>query len=162
MGNPFGGATGKLQLRGVGRFPTVARHAVPAAVAPAQVGRVTRLDRQVADVAWMAATDAVYRLPRMTGPTGRGLRGGSYTVRSAPSGTVITYHRTRFTRDVVITGKLTVDSANVVTGRLSVLGPSGHSGVLRVRAVLWDPAHPSASLRGTLSGEPVQLSVPTR
>ncbi|MDT7578719.1 MAG: hypothetical protein QOH17_5052 [Pseudonocardiales bacterium] len=162
MGNPFGGATGKLQLRGVGRFPTLARHAVPAAVGSAQIRRVSRLDRQVADVAWMAATDAVYRLPRMTDSTGRGLRGGSYTVSSTPSGTVITYHRTRFTHDVAITGRLTIDRADAVSGQLSVQGPSGHSGVLRVQAVLWDPAHPLASLRGTLSGEPVALSVQTR
>jgi pimeloyl-ACP methyl ester carboxylesterase len=161
MGNPFGGATGKLQLRGVGRFPLTAGQAPPAADDRSVPGRAPTYDRRIADVAWLTVTDAVYRLPRMTGATGRGLRGGSYTVSTTGAGTAITFDKARFTTDVRITGQASLD-ANALIAHVVVTGPRGRTGVLDIRAVLWDPAHPRASVRGTLGGHPIAVVTPTR
>jgi hypothetical protein len=97
----------------------------------------------------------------MTGATGRGLRGGSYTVSTTGAGTAITFERTRFTTDVRITGQASLD-ANALIAHVVVAGPRGRTGVLDIRAVLWDPAHPRASVRGTLGGHPIAVVTPTR
>ena len=125
MGNPFGSATGKLQLQGAGKFPIRANHAVPAREDPGRDLGISRLDAQVANVAWLTVVDAVYRLPRMTGNTGRGLRGGSYAATKSPAATTITYRRAQFTDDVQISGGATVDSDNRLEATVTVNGPDG-------------------------------------
>jgi pimeloyl-ACP methyl ester carboxylesterase len=162
MGNPFGAATGKLQLQGVARFPTTARQADPAVNDPAQGLHTPVLDRRIANVTWQTIVDAVYRLPRMTGATGRGLRGGSYTVTRAATTRRIDYRQDRFTNDVQVSGHIILDADNAITGAVTVAGPRGHAGTLTIRAVLWDPSHPLASLRGTLAGKDIAVLTQTR
>jgi hypothetical protein len=123
MGNPFGAATGKLQLRGIAGFPALARQAEPAQDDPTQDLDTPRSDRRIANVAWLTVTDAIYRLPHMTGTTGRGLRGGGYTVTTTPTGTRIDYHNTQFTNDVYLSGQVTLDTTNTLTGRVTLIGP---------------------------------------
>jgi pimeloyl-ACP methyl ester carboxylesterase len=162
MGNPFGAATGKLQLRGIAGFPAWARQADPAQDDPAQDLDTPPSDRRIANVAWLTVTDAIYRLPRMTGATGRGLRGGGYTVTTTPTGTRIDYHNTQFTNDVYINGQVTLDATNTLTGRVTLIAPGERTGTLTIHAVLWDPAHPLASLQGTLGGSPIAVLTQTR
>jgi hypothetical protein len=162
MGNPFGAATGKLQLRGVAGFPVQANQAVPAQDDPSQDLDTSRSDRRVANVTWLTVTDAVYRLPRMTGPTGRGLRGGAYTVTNTATAIRIDYRQTQFTKDVFVSGHVTLDATNTLTGRVTIRAPGGRTGTFTIKAVLWDPAHPFASLRGTLGGDSVAALTQTR
>jgi pimeloyl-ACP methyl ester carboxylesterase len=162
MGNPFGAATGKVQLQGVARFPRVAGQAVPAGNDPARALRTPLFDRRVAAVAWLTVVDAVYRLPRMTGTAGRGLRGGSYAVTRSGGTTRIDYHRARFSKDVYVSGRITLDAGNRLSGLVTVAGPCGRSGTLVISARLWDPSHPLASLRGTLHGKDIAVLTQTR
>src|SRR4051794_21085300 len=152
---PFGGAGGELEIQGVEGFPRRAADAVAAK------GSGTKADRQVAAVAWAAAEDAVYRLPRLAGNTGRGLRGGRYTVKRGPTSAKLALERVRFSTDVVVSGTVTLKSATSrVSGRLKVTGKL--SGTLDVRATLWDPDTPKATVRGTLGGRRVNVRAPAR
>jgi pimeloyl-ACP methyl ester carboxylesterase len=162
MGNPFGSATGKLQIQGVARFPIRASQAVPAENDPTQHLDTSTSDRRIANVAWLTAVDAVYRLPRMTGTTGRGLRGGSYTITRTAAVTTIDYQQAQFTNDVSLSGHITLDASNALTGMVTVTGPGGRTGTLTIKAVLWDPSHPQASLRGTLGDREIAVLTQTR
>ncbi len=160
---PFRSPVGVLQLQGVGRFPTRAAQEIPASSVPHSGDRSTPLDRRVAAVAWATVVDAVYRLPRMTGSTSRGLRGGVVTVTPAPpAGAVIQYSGVHFTNDVSITGKATLTSFTSLKATVRVAGPNHESGTLSIQAVIWDPAHPLASITGTLNGHRVVVSTQTR
>ncbi len=161
MGNPFGGATGKLQLRGVAAFPKTLASAPANVARPAQGSTATVRDRRIAYVSWMAVTDAVYRLPKMTAARGRGLRGGSFTVGREDGTVRLSYDRTRFAVDVAVTGTADL-TANRLTGRIQVQVAGHPVGELTVRGVLWDPAHPRARLTGRLNGHRGTLTVPTR
>ena len=94
--------------------------------------------------------------------TGRGLRGGGYTVTTTPTATRIDYHNTQFTNDVYLNGQVTLDTTNTLTGRVTLIAPGERTGTLTVHAVLWDPAHPLASLRGTLGGRAIAVLTQTR
>jgi hypothetical protein len=160
-GNPFGGAAGKLQLQGVGRFPLRSEGAIPAKVDHARRDASTPLARRVAAVAWAAVEDAIYQTPRLTATTGRGLRGGTFKVRHGKATTTISYRRARFSRDVAVSGVASLDVATSrVTGRVTVAGRL--SGTLQLRATLWDPDRPNAAVRGTLGGHEVALLAPAR
>jgi pimeloyl-ACP methyl ester carboxylesterase len=160
MHNPFTNATGKLQLQGLASFPASVRDAQPAH--PTRPPSGTRLDLRIANVAWLTASDAVYRLPRMTGVTGRGLRGGSYTVSRDKHGTRITYHRAKFVNDEYVSGQATLTTANRFYGTLSIVAPDGGVGTLHIDAILWDPAHPRASITGVIGGTPIAAFTQTR
>jgi hypothetical protein len=160
-GNPFGGAAGQLQLQGVGRFPLRAQAAIPAKRDHARRDASTPLARRVAAVAWAAVEDAVYQTPRLTATTGRGLRGGTFKVKHGKATTKITYRGARFSRDVAVSGVASLDIATSrLTGRITVAGAL--SGTLLLRATLWDPDKPNATVRGTLGGQRVALLAPAR
>jgi pimeloyl-ACP methyl ester carboxylesterase len=160
-GNPFGGATGKLQIQGVGRFALRAGDAIPAKRDRARRDASTPLARRVAAVGWAAVEDAVYQTPRLAATTGRGLRGGTFKVKHGKATTTITYRRVRFSRDVAVSGVASLDVASSrLTGRITVAGPV--SGTLRLGATLWNPDRPNATLRGTLGGRRVALVAPAR
>ncbi len=157
---PYGG-TGVLQLRGVAGFPTTAADAVPGQpVAGKPAGSV--LDRKVADVAWQTATDAIYRQFKMTTTTGRGLRGGTYTVSTTAAGTQLDLQNAQFTDDVAVSGQVTLDAGLRLTGRVTVSGSAGLRGSLKLHGVLWDPAHPLATISGKLGGNRVTVVTQTR
>jgi pimeloyl-ACP methyl ester carboxylesterase len=162
MGNPFGSATGKLHLRGVASFPTYVKNAVPARDDPRRDLDTPLADRRIATAVWLTVTDAVYRLPRMTTTHGRGLRGGSYTVTTTPAGTTIDYQGARFTDDVYVTGRVRLTPDNRLTGQVNVIAPHPQNGTLSISAVLWDPAHPLASLTGTVHGRQIAVLTQTR
>jgi hypothetical protein len=98
----------------------------------------------------------------MTGNTGRGLRGGSYAVTKSPAATTVTYRRAQFTDDVQISGRATVDSDNRLEAIVTVNGPRGENGTLTIDATLWDPAQPTAALRGQLRHHDVAFTTQTR
>src|SRR3954469_18834736 len=120
-GMPFGAALGKLQIQGVSGFPR----------------RAGKDPRRVATLAWAAVEDAVYQSFRLTGKNGRGLRGGTFTVRKDK----IVLHGARFADDVRVTGEVTFARATSrVTGNIAVTGSL--PGALRMSATLWDVSTP--------------------
>jgi pimeloyl-ACP methyl ester carboxylesterase len=161
MHNPFSGATGILQLQGLANFPRVANQAIPARVDLGGHDRTTRSDRRIASVAWSTVEDAIYRVPRMTGRRGRGLRGGSYTVIRTAKRTTITYRSARFSNDVAVSGRAVLDGATqALDARVTVDGPGARDGTLSFDGVLFDPTHPNARVRGTIGAREVALLVP--
>ncbi len=157
-----GSTAGILQLQGVSRFPASASRAIPARPVAARHGHNSSLDRKVAAVAWSTVVDAVYRLPRMTGTTGRGLRGGIITVKVTGGSAAIDYRSAKFTGDVAVTGHATLSPSNVLAATVTVAGPHGRSGRLIISATLWDPAHPVATITGTLRGHRIAVTTQTR
>jgi pimeloyl-ACP methyl ester carboxylesterase len=153
---------GILQLQGVGRFPTRSAQEIPAKSVAGGHDHSTLADRQVAAVSWAAVVDAVYRLPRMTGATGRGLRGGTTTVATSNAATTITYHGVRFANDVSITGTASIDTTSKLSASVVVSGPCGRLGSLTIRAVLWNPAKPLATITGQLRGHRIAVFTQTR
>lgn len=161
MASQFGSATGTLQIQGVSAFPTRAAQAPTPDRTHAD--RATPAERRVAGVAWSAVEDAVYQVPRMTGATGRGLHGGTYTVSRSGTGLDVDYQAVRFSTDVTVTGHATLDSTdNRLTATVDVAGPGGTSGTLTMTASLWEPDAPNASVRGTLDHHTVALLAPAR
>ena len=135
-GMPFGSALGELQIQGVSGFPR----------------RAGKRPRRVAAHAWAAVEDAVYQSFRLPGKKGRGLRGGTFTLRKDK----IVLHGARFADDVRVTGAVTFARATSrVTGTIAVRGAL--AGALRVRATLWDAKHPRASVRGTVGGQRLSI-----
>jgi pimeloyl-ACP methyl ester carboxylesterase len=162
MHQPFGSATGTLQLQGVGRFPLEVADAVPASVDPAGADDTTLSDRRIASTAWAAVEDAFYRVPRMTGGRGRGLRGGAYTVARGAGTIGIDFAGASFSADVPVTGHAALDQAtNTLDATVQVTTAKGAIATLTMHAVLWDPAHPTAALRGTIRGRAASLLVLT-
>jgi hypothetical protein len=135
-GMPYGSALGKLQIQGVSGFPR----------------RAGRHPRRVFTLAWDTVEDAVYQSFRLTGHKGRGLRGGTFTLRKDK----IVLHRARFATDVRVTGTVTFARATSrVTGTIKVRGAL--RGALRVRAILWDAKHPKASVQGRVGSKRLSI-----
>ena len=109
----------------------------------------------VARAAWSAAYDGIQRFFRMSGDTGAGLRGGSFTV----DGTTLTYDRARFTHDVAISGTAALDfDTGGVTADLTIEGPEG--GTLHIAGRLFPHTAPLTAT-GRIGGHRVELLVPT-
>jgi pimeloyl-ACP methyl ester carboxylesterase len=162
MHQPFGAATGTVQLQGVGSFPRNAQQATPAQVDPSATDRSTPTDRRVASVAWSTVEDAVYRSLRMFGDHGRGLRGGEYTVSRSDTSTTITYLGARFAEDVAVSGTATLDrTTNTLDATVDVDSVGNHDGTLTLQATLWDPSQPTAQIRGSIRGRTLALTMPT-
>jgi pimeloyl-ACP methyl ester carboxylesterase len=150
-----------VPFHGVRSFPRRAANAPPAAVAARSVDRSTRADRRVATAAWSAVEDAVMRSMRMTGRTGRGLRGGSFNVRRSARATTVRYRATRFTIDVRVTGRATLRTrTNRVHAVVNIAAPGHRHGRLRFAGVIFDPARPLVAIRGRIGGRPVSVRVP--
>ena len=135
MHQPFGAAPGAFQLQGVGRFPRQGQQAPPAQVDPSATDDSTPADRRIASVAWSTVEDAVYRSLRMLGNTGRGLRGGTYTVARTDTSTTITYTGVRFANDVAVSGTATLDrTTSTLAATVAVNGTGSHDGTLTLHA----------------------------
>jgi len=155
-----------VPYHGVGRFPVHADQAIPARIDPTGINQGDEQDRQVASVAWSTVLDAVMRAekepPRMTGTSGRGLRGGTYTVTKSSTTTTIDYQAVRFSNDVTVTGHATRDLAsNTIDAQVTVEQTEDQSqGTLSFRGVLYTPSKPDGQVRGTIDGRQVALLVP--
>lgn len=158
-----GPPTSFVPYHGVGRFPLTADEAVPARVDPNGINRADKQDRKIASVASSTVLDAVMRADRMGGNgTGRGLRGGTYTVSTdqTTNTTTIDFQAVHFSNDVTVTGQATRNLAtNTVEAQLTVAA-AHRSGGLSFHGVLYTPSKPDGQLRGTLGGNRVALVVP--
>jgi hypothetical protein len=141
---------------------TASTVAASAAVDAGGVDATTPSDRRIVSVAWAAVEDAVLRSMRMAGTQGRGLRGGSYTVTGTDTTTTLDLTGARFSSDVAVTGRTTLDLAtHTLDAQVTVDGPGSHDGQLTFHGVLFAPTQPDTHVRGVLRGRPVALLVPT-
>jgi pimeloyl-ACP methyl ester carboxylesterase len=146
---------------GVGVFARRAQDARPAPVDPAAGDASRRLDRRVAAAAWAAAYDAIQRSFRMSGGSGVGLRGGSFTVGGAGPTVDLAYDGVRFAGDVSSSGSAHVDfDTGHVTADLAVDGPGGEDGTLRVAGRLFPHTSPLPA-SGVIGGRRVAVLVPS-
>jgi len=164
-----------VPYHGVGRFPVRAADAIPARTDPTGIDQADQQDRKIASVAGSTILDAFMRAQRMnlmTGTTGRGLRGGSYTVTPSPTTTTIDFNTVRFTNDVTVTGHATRDLAtNTIDAQVTVVQANDQSGsqqahgsqrqgTLTFHGILYTPSKPDGQIRGTIDGHQVALLVP--
>ncbi|MGZ4394035.1 MAG: alpha/beta fold hydrolase [Gaiellaceae bacterium] len=169
--SPFDPPADFVPYHGVGSFPVQADDAVPARVDPTRLNQADRHDRQVVSVAWSTISDAFMRAQRMMGTSGRGLRGGSYTVTATDTTVTIDYQAARFSDDVTVTGHATRDLAtNTIDAQVTVAQTEDHSGTkqghgdhpqgtLSFHGVLYTPSKPDGRVRGTIDGRQVALLV---
>jgi pimeloyl-ACP methyl ester carboxylesterase len=151
-------ATNAVPLYGVARFPRLASQALPARVDPAGNDMSTRADRQVVSVAWSTVEDAFLRAMRMSGSKGRGLRGGSFTVKSTNAATTITYQTTRFSDDVDVSGTATLNLAtNALNAHVTVEVRGSQGGGLSFHGVLFSPTQLTIQVRGQVGERSIAL-----
>lgn len=114
--------------------------------------RSTALERRVAWAATWTLGEALARR-RSFAP---GLRGGSYSA----SGSTITFDRTKFVRDLKVSGTATVDSTLFeVTADLDLVIPNEGQGNLTIRFDT-DPKAATATVRGRINGRRIVLTTP--
>ncbi|MBV8735408.1 MAG: alpha/beta fold hydrolase [Solirubrobacterales bacterium] len=147
----------------VPRFPTSVQHA-PEAVPAGPADHSTRLGRQTAWVATETVGDALERWYNLlAGGPGYGLYGGSFGVSGgyyAYGPLVLRFHSTRFVPDLAVSGTATWDrKASVLRARLTVAGPHGLSGRLRIE---WstDEKRATATEELTIDKRSVTLEMP--
>jgi hypothetical protein len=150
----------------IGRFPRKASGARPAKSRPTGADRSRTIDRRVAAVAWLTIQDALRLngiVPKQT-VRGVGLRGGRFVGVFDPETSVVTaeLRGARFTRDVVIDGKATLDfpKGSLVRARVTVDGPAGADGRLRLRGLWFSPDAKVIRISGRLGGRRVAAVVP--
>jgi pimeloyl-ACP methyl ester carboxylesterase len=176
LNSPFHGIfdppTNFVPYAGVGRFPSLAHDALPAPVDPVGTNRTTLSDRRVASVAWGAVQDAFFHAGRMSGTSGRGLRGGNYTVTTSDTSTTIDYRGARFSNDISVTGQASLDlTTNTVDAQVSIeqvgeqsgdqLRRAGHLvGTLTFHGTFFTPRSPNGHVGGVIGGRRVALLVP--
>ena len=148
-----------LAFPAVGRFPLVAKDAVPADVA-GRKDRSSRLDRKVAAVVAAAVTDA-FNHGLMTGESGVGLRGGSFAIEFGDEGASVDLDAIRFASDVAISGHATrAWETGVIDAQVTVDGPRGEDGTLRVTGAWTQPGATTLRIDGRIGRRAIALSVP--
>jgi hypothetical protein len=118
----------------------------------------THADRQVASVAWSAVDDAFIQATRLSGNTGRGLRGGSFAVKSTNAAITIAYRNARFSEDVGVSGSATLNPAtNALDAHMTVEVKGSQGGALTFHGVLFSPTHPATQVRGQIGERSIAL-----
>jgi pimeloyl-ACP methyl ester carboxylesterase len=155
-------ATGFGVIPAVGRFAATAAHARQAHAIAGD--RSTRADRKVATVATAAVTDAMRRtFLDFEQKSGRGLRGGTFSVEPGETGVTDNLNGVRFARDVVISGTVEYTfETESVDATITVSGPGTEDGTLEVTGVWFATLHEATVLEvnGKLGGRSVSLRVP--
>ena len=142
-------ATRIAEPRALPRFPRTAADTQPATARPGN--RSSEATRRVAAAAALAVGDAIQRWVVNSGGASRGLRGGRWSY-SGDKVVRFRFRRTRFVRDVAVSGSATWRlSDGAVVARLRLPG----RGRLRAR---WSTQRPAATatLAGTLRGRRVR------
>jgi pimeloyl-ACP methyl ester carboxylesterase len=147
-----------LVFPAVGRFPRLARGVRPAIVSSRGRDHSTPRGRRVAAAAAWALRDALVHA--QTEPNGAGLRGGSYAGKFGDSALALTLTGARFTQDVTVSGRATVQYRGGLVAKLDVNGPSGQSGQLEITGVYLAPGATSLKIAGHLGGRRVALAIP--
>jgi hypothetical protein len=158
VGNARCARRGGLVFPAVGRFPRLAHGIRPAIVSSRGRDHSTPRGRRVAAAAAWALRDALVHA--QTEPNGAGLRGGSYAGKFGDSALTLTLTRARFTQDVSVSGRATVQYRGGLVAKLDVNGPSGQSGQLEIAGVYLAPGATRLKITGRLGGRRIALAIP--
>jgi hypothetical protein len=93
-------------------------------------------------------------------PNGVGLRGGSYTGKFGDSALPLKLTRVRFTQDVTISGRATLQYRGGLVAKLKVHDRSGQSGRVEITGVYLAPGARRLKIFGRLGGRRVALAIP--
>ena len=151
--------TPAVPFRAVARFPRLAAEAIPAKVDSEGNDASTASDRKVASVAWSTVDDALVQAGRLRGSTGRGLRGGSFTVQATNVTTTITLSKARYSEDVAVSGTATFNPAtNALNALVQVItSVRRRSGTLSFHGLLYTPTQPTIQVRGQMGHRTIAL-----
>jgi pimeloyl-ACP methyl ester carboxylesterase len=146
----------------VGRFPLLAQDARPAAPDSSGSNAIGVAERRVASVGVATAVDALKRAVMSGGPSGVGLRGGTFTAAVGPDGaTTVALTDCLLARDVAVNGTVVWGADQSFVADLVVGGPGTAGGGLHVEGA-WEASGPVGhfAVSGTLGGKPVAVIVP--
>jgi hypothetical protein len=94
----------------------------------------------------------------MRGKKGRGLRGGSFTVRRTHAAIIITYRKRRFSDDVGVSGTAAFNRVtNALDAHVSVDVRGSQGGALSFHGILFDPMQPTVQVRGHIGERSIAL-----
>jgi pimeloyl-ACP methyl ester carboxylesterase len=150
-------AAGVPPVRLVPRFARTAHELEPARAAAGNVAGEEEL--RVVSAVLLTAQDAIARAADNGAGSGVGLRGGTFTVRPAPSGYRLMLSNVRWTSDVAVSGSLDWPGrTGEVRAQLTVRSPGGRGPL----ALAWTEgmADARATARGALGGNAVSADAP--
>jgi pimeloyl-ACP methyl ester carboxylesterase len=147
-----------LVFPAVGRFPRLARDAVPAVASSRARDDSTPGGRRVAAVAAWTVRDVLDHA--QNDPNGVGLRGGTFAGKFGDSALTITLTGVRFTQDVTVSGPVTLQYTGGLAARVEVRGPHGQSGRLDITGAYLAPGATRLKIVGQLGGRRVALAIP--
>jgi len=145
----------------VGRFPLLAANARPAVPDTSGTNTAGVAERRVASVAVATAVDALKRAVMSGGPSGVGLRGGTFTATIAGGATTVALTDCLFARNVTVSGTLVWGADASFVADLKVGGAATGGGTLHV-AGAWEAPGPVGDFAatGTLGSKTVAVVVP--
>ena len=146
----------------IGSFPKSVEQLPPArrrAGDHSQVG-----DRRLATDAVWAVLDVIHRQYAGRSGTGVGLRGGTTSLDFGdyPTPDVFHLHHVRFTEDVVVDGTGFSDWFGKYGGDVTVREDDGTRGTLHFEGLWYGPDASVFTIRGTVDGRTIRLTVPAR
>jgi pimeloyl-ACP methyl ester carboxylesterase len=147
-----------LVFPAVGRFPRFARDAEPATVSSRANDHSTLGERRVAASAAWTLRDVLDHA--QNDPNGVGLRGGRYAGKFGNSALTLKLTAVRFTQDVTVSGRATLEYTGDLVATLNVNGPSGQYGQLDIGGVYLAPGAKRLTIAGRLGGRRVTLAIP--
>lgn len=164
-GDTHCGADEREVFPGVGGFPRHVRDYAPAQVDPDSRGDHSRRgDRRIAAATVETYLDALYTtIFRTQATTGRGLRGGSYTVEFADTGATFTLDHARLVEDVPVSGTafFSFDPSVPDSGSLTVGGAGSAEGVIEFGGEpLLDNTASKIHVTGRIGDRALRLLVP--
>jgi pimeloyl-ACP methyl ester carboxylesterase len=146
------------EIHVVGTFTRTLAAVTPAS--PSAGNRAGPDQRRLAAVAAAALGDSIWRWYYAPGDSGRGLRGGRWTIVEADTGYDVTLTNVRWTDDTRVSGTGTWDrDTGRIEATLSVAGPGGLAATVTVTYDDYEPAA-VARLEGSSGGTRIAATVP--
>ncbi len=146
------------EIHVVGVFAKTLAEVTPAE--PAAGNRANADERRLAAVAAATVGDSIWRWYYAPGDSGRGLRGGTWTIVAGEAGYDVSLTKVRWTDDTTVTGTGTWDrDTGHIVATVTVAGPGSLSGTV---SVSYDDYQPGATamLTGTVDGKALAAAVP--
>ncbi len=151
----------------LGRFPRLAKFALPAAIDPAGHNQIGKAERKVVTVAVATATDALQRtwINYDNGDgsgNGAGLRAGTFTTNFGDGSVwTTTLNNCAFSKDVTVNGTVTWVYNGALAADLVVSGQGTAGGTLHVEGTWQAPGQVgNFKVSGALGGKQVAALVP--
>jgi hypothetical protein len=151
-------ASAMPEVHVVGTFARSLPEVTPAA--PADGNKASADGRRLAAVAAAALGDSIWRWYYAPGDTGRGLRGGSWSITAGDAGYDVVLTKVRWTEDTTVSGTGTWDrDTGQIKATLVVTGPGSLGATVSVSYHDYEPGA-VAVLTGTADGKRLAAVTP--